>query len=379
MLFGGGFFDEGLLSAAQNFNKFQLEGWLVQFTLTTFPGGSPEARAVEYLATRIGQLLERLENQQRLEESNDSLRNRTGINPFNFTPDQFAVWFRNLIYTNDELQHLTDQITNGGSDWALNVIKMDGTTCTVPLTGPHGHLFDLVQLLVTPYGTQPLEFHCVSETEHIAPDDIDHIQIWEVVRDYNRNAVIGYLPYAHTTKCNLTRYQFYHYSDTPDHEESCLTHALRLAGITEHDLDAIKARMPQGYYVEKTSLQNVADILNATIRLKQVGLNNGVISHMHTKDYGTGEKMIRLAAFINHIFIYEETAYHKYAINHYDEVKDELNWWDIYAVRTKNGGYRKGNSKDYRRMDSLSLLFFYGIISILYLVIFGIVIPVVIK
>jgi len=247
-----------------------------------------------------------------------------GVDPLQFnSPRQFADTFRQLIYNEEELSHLISLLSDG-NDWAFNVIKQDGTSCNIPLTGPRAALNNLIELLRDPHSLQPIEFHCVSESEQIVPNDIDDIQIWQVTKDYKRNAVIGFIPYAHTTKFDLSRYQFYHYDERPEFDESCLIHALRLSGVDEYRLTMLKERLPQGFYTEKTNLHQVANLLGVQIRLRQCRLDNQnkIRQPIYTYDYGKEGPLMRLACMLNHAFVYERSRYYRYVVDHYDEVKD---------------------------------------------------------
>ncbi|XP_065891553.1 uncharacterized protein [Dysidea avara] len=226
------------------------------------------------------------------------------------------------------MQHLRNLINSGG-DWAANIVRNDGTSCTIALTGPRSQLEQLIRLLLNSTSLEPIEFLCVSETELIIPVNVDSVTIWQVTSNATRNAIIGFLPYCHDTKLDLTRYQVYNLDDRPEYHESCLIHALRLTGkFTEDQIEGLLTRLPQGYNVAKTNLHDVAKYLDATITLHQA----------------TFDKEFKLAAMLNHVFILEKTKYYAYGIEHYDEIQDHPDWQKIYcnlnSLSTR--GKRKG-------------------------------------
>ena len=87
-------------------------------------------------------------------------------------PRQFAENLEKWSILEPLINSLSD-----GNDWAFNVIEQDGTSCTILLTGSRGALTDLIELLRDPFSLQPIEFHCVSESEQIVPNNINDIQI----------------------------------------------------------------------------------------------------------------------------------------------------------------------------------------------------------
>ena len=305
-------------------------------------------RAIQYLIIRLQRWLRSRPNPNTTDQQqslNEALREQ-GVTPLGFTnPADFGRFFGQLIYTQAEMNWLRQLIGFGG-DWAANIVRNDGTSCTIALNGPRSQLEQLIRLLLNSTSLQPIEFLCVSETEFIIPVNVDSVTIWQITSTATRNAIIGFLPYCHDTKLDLTRYQVYHMDDRPEYHESCLIHSLKQTGLFSEDkIEGLLTRLPQGYNVAKHNLHDIAKYLGATIYLHQGTFNKELTKVERTWNYtyGNGPIKVKLAALLNHVFIREKTKYYAYGVDHYDEIKDLPNWDKIYCSLNAIG--KKGKKK----------------------------------
>lgn len=177
-----------------------------------------------------------------------------------------------------------------------------------------------------------------------------------------------FFPYINTTQLNLERYQIYNerQADTIDGKdnmrEQCLLYALKLSGIDDSKIKAIKmsyvdsedcsSRAPMGMSIRKGDLHNMCDV--------QIGDNiiihtyDSVKKQERTTKYGKikQERQIHIALFECHYFIYEDTDYTSYSINNYNEVKEEKEFNRITKIQ--DGIYKRDKSKP--KINSLKLV-----------------------
>jgi len=344
-----------LLNQLQNLTPAQLQNLinvLQSVHFDTSDTGIAGLRGAVYLITRIRQYLQSLGIQPPPPQV--TLPTATtaavpaafaGINPLNFAfPQEFGHNF-GFPYVNAHTNHLINLIIQSGEHWAVNLHRSNGTICTVPLTGSRSQLAELIYLLQHPNASQLIEWHCVSDDEQIAPIDIDTVEIWRVERPRTIRAVIGFFPYAHTTKFDLTRYQIYHVDNRPDtYNESCLMYALKQSGMfSQAQLNGLMLRLPKGCDMSKTDLKKVADYLQCKIHVNNIYVNKSTNQLQFKSNTVYGKEyesvVIKLGCLLNHVFLNELTQYFRFGVKHYHEVRDMPNWLKICRVKT--GHFRK--------------------------------------
>lgn len=148
---------------------------------------------------------------------------------------------------------------------------------------------------------------------------------------------------------DFSRYGILKDFDADYYKENCFIHALRCCKIDEVKINSIKESIKDGH-LSLCKLNTVCDKMeiNIVLHRETKESNNNTKTTYGTKTY---EKIVDIAYYDEHYFIYETTNITSYAINNYEKIKDKQDFNKIYKFREG-----KGYNKDEKRfINSLSL------------------------
>lgn len=154
----------------------------------------------------------------------------------------------------------------------------------------------------------------------------------------------SFFPYKHTLdSIDLSFVQIKGMDDTfNDKEESCFIKALREQGVNEEILTQI-GFMSQVRNMPQRFIGEVCEKFNLYISVKSL------TSAKHIRRYGNIEnKEIKIGLIENHYFSIHKTDMTSYAIEHYNELKDEPDFKSIVGMRKNN---KKGVKKYFRSKE----------------------------
>lgn len=167
--------------------------------------------------------------------------------------------------------------------------------------------------------------------------------------DTNQYAITDaeFFKYLHTTHYDFSRYGIFTRIDPTDYTDNCLMWALKQSGIEEGKLEHLKL-MISSRSVPKKDLLPIADHLDVCIEL------HTRVGDKHSKTFSFGLKtrpLIRIGLLDHHYFLIEPTNVTRYALEHYEEVKNEVDSNLIFAKR--GSSFRRDAS---RCMDSFEMV-----------------------
>ena len=154
----------------------------------------------------------------------------------------------------------------------------------------------------------------------------------------------AFFPYYNKTKLDLTQYGIFKSKEEANYDENCLIKTLREGGVSENKINNIKLKITNAY-VPVCKLKKIAEELGIKIRLTYKQKTGRTKSEV----YGKYDKEISIGLLEGHYFINNKITINKYAIENYEEIKDEDKWNEIAEVTNKD------DNKIYkRRIRSMS-------------------------
>ena len=169
----------------------------------------------------------------------------------------------------------------------------------------------------------------------------------------------AFFKYMHNMKFDLSKYGIYSvvdYSDIKRVEEinrdTCLIHALKQGGLEEQYTDAIK-ELVKNRCIPLSDLDKICEKAEIQIQLKKVDKNNKKDDkHNDRYVYGKQFKRVFVIGLIDeHYFLIDETNITSYAIQNYDEVKNEKE--PNYIIKKQGNSYKRDKK---RCIDSFKLV-----------------------
>lgn len=162
-----------------------------------------------------------------------------------------------------------------------------------------------------------------------------------------------------TENIDLSRYQIYNESNYPDEQKHCIIQSLESQGVTAEVLTQILTSFQDCYSFPISKLSNLASAINQTIHLytfrhdKHKKIESAILIKKY-EPLTPNTEPLKLALYKNHYFIYENSIYSKYSIEHYEEVKEEKDFNDIIKMNQKRQQYER--SKKGSKISSLQLV-----------------------
>lgn len=131
----------------------------------------------------------------------------------------------------------------------------------------------------------------------------------------------SFFPYLNISPFNLERYQIISYPKNEILQEHCLIYALQQLNIDSKKIDEVKNHMV-GISLCKNQLNKISDILDRPIKLHFM---RGTREQIINKTYGTSKgKIIQLALYKNHYFVYEKTNIQTFISKNWQKVRNEI-------------------------------------------------------
>lgn len=143
------------------------------------------------------------------------------------------------------------------------------------------------------------------------------------IGDFNTYALdnAAFFKYTHTTHYDFSRYGIFKSIDAKNYDDNCLMYALKLAGVDAVILEDLKLRM-KNRNIPRSDLKKIAEDYNLSFVVRTANQEKAKVKPFL---YGKGENPIFIGTLDNHYFLIEKTNYTRFCIEHYDEVKDEVN------------------------------------------------------
>jgi len=205
----------------------------------------------------------------------------------------------------------------------------------------------------TPYG---------SDTQHeIKGHNVKSINVKEFHRSGNNKSIGAFFKYYNTIELDLSKYGIYHNIQESDYSNNCLINSLIQSNkFTSDQIDAIKMYCKRRDTSLKT-LHSISEEFNINFIINRYRNDSEKIEKKTINVTSKTENTltIELSLFNNHWFLYEDVNTSKFFINHYNEIKlnvdNILNYTMVnrYCKRTKKYVTRK-DAKD--ALNSLSLV-----------------------
>lgn len=153
---------------------------------------------------------------------------------------------------------------------------------------------------------------------------------WYSTETYRKVHSGAYFKYFHKTNLDLTRYQiFKREDDSRDADkEACIMYALKQSGkITESDIALLKLEI-FNKEVKSSDLKNIAKQLGITIRLRYDAKHGESVLNKGC------DNEVSIGLVDNHYFLNEITNITKYALDHYEDVKDDVKFPDVHNPKS---------------------------------------------
>ena len=182
------------------------------------------------------------------------------------------------------------------------------------------------------------------------------IQILGVPEKVIKNKNGRFFPYLHNTTLDLKMYQIFTQSEAYNEKlvskrDHCLIHSLVKLGFGDAEINTIKLNIKSGWSLSKKWLKDIVNVLKKDIRLYFIEErdNREKVEFNTIKCDGSDGSYVSICLYQEHYFVFEDTPYSKFSIEHYDEVKSMGDWERIVRVNNKN------DKKYYERRDDTKI------------------------
>jgi hypothetical protein len=193
----------------------------------------------------------------------------------------------------------------------------------------------------------------------------DYIEVDKKTKNMAENRGGHYFNASNKTNIDLTAYQIFnedHFKAIKEKRENektrfeeedikhCIIHTLEQGGIENVKLKRVMASFDDCFNFPISKLQKLAEAIERTIYLYTYDINGDIRCKKYEVE---NTEPLKIALHKNHYFIYNDTNYTQYSIEHYEEVKDKKNFNEIYGI-LKNG--RVMRSKKRVKLNSLEAI-----------------------
>lgn len=140
----------------------------------------------------------------------------------------------------------------------------------------------------------------------------------------------GYFPYYHTLNIDLSRYGIFR-EKPENYDNNCLYEALSHGGLETEKLNDFKS-IVRDAYVPTSKLTEICDELGIRIEMKKIKKDG------KSDKYYFGNKNNKKFFIVlcnNHYFIDEKTIIISSALKNYENIKEQIKWWDIGKQKEK--------------------------------------------
>lgn len=167
----------------------------------------------------------------------------------------------------------------------------------------------------------------------------------------NKNAVYvgAFFKYTHKTSFDLTAYGIFKTGEPQDHTDCCLVKALMEGGLSQEKIDMAKLFV-KNRLIPRCKLKQICEKLSIQITLK---MDDKKVSKLV---YGNKEHPnYHIGLLDDHYFLVKKTEITRYALEHYDEVKDVKDFNKIYKIQS-NGSFNRSNDRFLDSFDVIKIL-----------------------
>ena len=181
----------------------------------------------------------------------------------------------------------------------------------------------------------------------------------------------AFFPYINTTDLDLSRYQIWTHKQAKDGtsmhietedgqkiREHCLIDALLKQDVPQHEINMIKTDYERATFIGKKDLKPIAEKLGRNINLHFY--DNKYISRNYTYQCGIfapTSQAINIAIYKDHYFSYEATPYSRYFIEHYEELYNVPNPYDITRISFRENKYVRNKKAKINSLQMIHRLF----------------------
>ncbi|MET0570931.1 MAG: DNA polymerase [Pedobacter agri] len=164
----------------------------------------------------------------------------------------------------------------------------------------------------------------------IVYDEIGSYHIEEPkAQNNNKKKFGGFFKYYHNLDFDFSRYGILKSFDADYFSDNCLVHSFRNGGMSEQKINKLKLEMRDSN-ISMCHFNRIATDLDIKIILRYP---RNDCSKLRISSYGSNEDEIyELCLIDEHYFIYERSNITSYAINNYEDVKDEDNFNEIFRI-----------------------------------------------
>lgn len=195
---------------------------------------------------------------------------------------------------------------------------------------------------------------------------IENIEMYALEYDLNPNNKIKkytnkaskLFNYINTTDIDLTKYQIIKETDDINIAvgEHCLMHCLKLHGISDAVINSVKSAFDEKIHFPKSKLYEVSELINKKINLFYPRNNESKKTRLFNNTIYGDESLeeIKICAFKDHYFIYEDVDYTLFSIKNYNEIKNYENF-NNFTVKKRDKYISK---KPVNKINSLQLIYY---------------------
>lgn len=206
----------------------------------------------------------------------------------------------------------------------------------------------------TSYGSDTVE---QIYTKDIIAVGHSFIKYFEKTKRNAENWVGRYFAAINTTKIDLIRYQIYNVENYEIEQKHCVIHALEQQGIEQELLSRVLSSFQDCYSFPISKLPNLAKAINRTIHLYTFRHDESKLKgdKIMCKKYEVpNTEPVKISLYKNHYFIYEDSIYTNYSVEHYEEVKEEKDFNDVVKKDNRRNQYRR--DKNSAKLSSIHLV-----------------------
>jgi hypothetical protein len=179
--------------------------------------------------------------------------------------------------------------------------------------------------------------------ENNSPGQSMNVQLAPQVTNRRRSAG-GFFKHINLTHFDLSRYGVHHSEKEVACEDNCLFMALKHAGFPEAQWDDLRFTLKQRD-IPECRLKDVCAKFSCTIKLSK--------GDAHPRKYGKEGSTYEIGLLDTHYFVNESCSVQTFAIEHYEELKDEKDAEQIYMKNDKSWKRRKAGPKSLKVLQTL--------------------------
>ena len=293
--------------------------------------------------------------------------------------DYDAILRLDHTLTEAEAVKMVDKMLSKKTILRLELIDSVGNRRIQYLTvAPKSRQF-IIDLLVNGYDIQRDANYGSDTLDNMDVTEIDNIKVFSIKAGSHpvENRDGEFFPYISIFPDDLSRYQIYNQEQSKSKDKDimrarnvqCLIHVLRLYKVPEARLNEVMLAYVGSTAIRSRDLKKIANIIRRDITVKKLGkgyetdrakdkelptiLRN---RHYKCKLKKDSNRVIEIAMFCNHYFMYELSLFTKYSSEHYEEIKNERDFRNISKCIVEGVKKKYRRYTGYRKITSLRLV-----------------------